>query len=170
MREGEILNLTWEKVLLKERLIKLRPEDTKDDEAREVPVSNELLEILNRLPRGIQGDYPVFTYKGKPIEEDIRTGLKKACDRAGILYGRFEDGGFVFHDLRRTFITDMRRAGVDQAVTMEITGHSRKETIDRYNQVTMDDMKQAVEKLALYRRAQLANVDQSVDQVAILGR
>ncbi len=37
MRKSEILNLTWDKVRLNERLIKLDATDTKDKEAREIP-------------------------------------------------------------------------------------------------------------------------------------
>jgi integrase len=169
MREGEILNLTWGGVSLKDRIIKLTTEATKDYEARVIPISDEFSEILNRMPRGIQDDYPVFTYAGKPIK-DTRTGMTNACEKALITYGRFRDGGFIFHDLRRTFVTDMRRAGVQESVIMEITGHSRGEVFDRYNQVNMADMRYAIERMVDYRRVQLANVDQSVDQVAILGR
>lgn len=173
MREGEILNLTWQKIFLKERVIKLKPEDTKDEEARQVPISEELYEILNRLPRGIQDDYPVFTYRRKPIK-DIRAGLVVGCKEAGISYGRFKDDGFVFHDLRRTFVTDMRRAGVSESVIMEITGHSRGEVFDRYNQVSSEDMKEAVKELTKYRKAYFenhsANVYQTVYQVAFLGK
>ena len=168
MRKSEILGLTWERISLKDRIIKLRPKDTKDKEPREIPICNELFEILNRLPRGIQSDYPVFPYKGKAIGEDIRSGLTPACEKAGILYGRFKEDGFIFHDLRRTFVTDMRRAGAQESVIMEITGHARGEVFDRYNQVNVDDMRRAVERLVDYRRGQIANVDQTVDQSQFL--
>lgn len=167
MREGEILGLTWGRLSLKDRTIKLRPEDTKDHEARVIPISDYLFEILNRFPRGIQDDYPVFTYAGKPIK-DTRTGMVAACKKAKIIYGRFKDGGFVYHDLRRTFVTDMRRAGVQESVIMEITGHSRGEVFDRYNQVSLDDTRQAVERLDDYR-GQILKVDQTVDQAAVFG-
>ena len=86
-----------------------------------------------------------------------------------ITYGWF-DGGFVYHDLRRTFITHMRRAGVQRSVIMEISGHSRGEVFDRYNQVSLDDMRQAISKLTEYRKAQsAASVDQNVDQIEKLG-
>ncbi len=172
MREGEIVNLTWKKLSLKERVIKLSPEDTKDKEARQIPISEELYEILNRLPRGIQEDYPIFTYKGKPVK-DIRGSLVRACKGAGISYGRFKEEGFIFHDLRRTFVTDMRRAGISESVIMEITGHSRGKVFDRYNRVSIEDIKEAVEKLNHYRKVHFAdssaNVHQNVYQVALLG-
>jgi len=175
MREGEVLGLTWAKVSLKDRIIRLKAEDTKDHEPREIPICDELFEIINGLPRGIKDDYPVFGYKGKPIK-DIRSALIDACNKAGIIYGRFKEGGFIYHDLRRTFSTDARKAGVPESVIKEITGHSRGEVFDRYNQVNMDDMRQTVEKTVRYRRARLlsgkkvdfrkeaASVDQNVDQ------
>ena len=168
MREGEILKLKWGMVSLKDRVISLPKEITKDHEDRDIPISDEVLEALNRLPRGIKEDYPVFTYKGKEIQ-DIRTGLKKACTVAKVLYGRFKANGFVYHDLRRTFYTDMRRAGVQESVIKGITGHSRNEVSDRYNQVDMKDMRAATERLIQYRRDQSASVDQNVDQVPNLG-
>ena len=169
MREGEILKLKWGMVSLKDRVINLSKEITKDREDRVIPISDELLGALDRLPRGIKEDYPVFTYRRKEIR-DIRAGLKRACTNAGILYGRFKRDGFVYHDVRRTFYTDMRRAGVQESVIKAITGHSRNEVSDRYNQVDLKDMREAIARLAQYRRNQSANVDQTVDQVAILER
>ena len=167
MREGEILSLTWDKVSIKDRIVKLGAVDTKDGEARTIPICDDLLEILNRQPRGIQGDYPVFTYRGKRIKKDIRGSLMNACKKAKIPYGRI-DGGFIYHDLRRTFVTHMRRAGVQESVIMEITGHARGEVFDRYNQVSLDDMRQGIQRLVEYRKVNSASVDQNVDQTGIL--
>ena len=163
MRLGEILGLTWDKVDLEGRFIRLEPEDTKDDEPRLVPIMdklyNELVTLPNRLS-GIGEDNHVFQYMGKPLNS-IDTGLKRACERAGILYGRKIKGGFTFHDLRHTFNTNMRKAGVDKSVIMKITGHSSEEMFNRYNTVDAEDARQAVDQLQVY----LANVDQNVDQI-----
>ena len=37
-----------------------------------------------------------------------------------------------FHSLRRTFITQMATKGIDKKVLMDITGHSKFETISKY--------------------------------------
>lgn len=37
-----------------------------------------------------------------------------------------------FHTLRRTFITKMAKSGVDKAILMKMTGHSKYETISKY--------------------------------------
>jgi integrase len=149
MRKGEILNLTWDKVDLAGRMIRLEAADTKDKESRNIPICDELHKILVALPNRIKNtgdDNHVFQYKGQKIKRYIRDGLKKACKGAGIKYGRFEKGGFIFHDLRHTFNTNMRKAGVQESVIMAITGHSTREMFDRYNTVDEEDTRNAVDQ------------------------
>jgi integrase len=67
--------------------------------------------------------------------------------------------GFIFHDLRHTFNTNMRKAGVQESVIMDITGHSTREMFDRYNTVDAEDARQAVDQLRNF----LKSVDQNVD-------
>ena len=150
MRKGEILSLTWDKVNLKSRFIGLEPEDTKDREARNIPICDELYKMLYDMPNRIQAsgkDNHVFQYKGKPITYNFTRSLKRACQAASIKYGRFVKGGFIFHDLRHTFNTNMRKAGVAESVIMKITGHSTREMFDRYNTVDEDDTRKAVKQL-----------------------
>ena len=158
MRKGEILPLTWDKVDLKNRVIRLEAEDTKDMEPRTIPIGDELLEILRALPRALHDNH-VFLYKGRPVRT-IRNGLKKACEDAHIPYGRLVKGGFVFHDLRRTCNTNMRKAGVAESVIMEITGHATREMFDRYNRVDVEDTQEAVSQMGYF----LQSLDQNVDQ------
>jgi integrase len=161
MRRSEILGLTWDKVSLKGRVIRLEAADTKDNEAREIPICNPLYDILKTVPRAIHDNH-VFQYRGKPIT-NIRHSLMAACEKAGVVYGRFEKGGFIFHDLRHTFNTNMRKAGVAESVIMAITGHSTREMFDRYNRIDLDDTKIAVNRLEVF----LANGDQSGDHGTI---
>ncbi len=98
------------------------------------------------MPNRIQAsgkDNHVFQYKGKPITYNFTRSLKRACQAAKIKYGRFVKGGFIFHDLRHTFNTNMRKAGVSETVIMKITGHSTREMFDRYNTVDSEDLKEA---------------------------
>ncbi len=163
MRRNEIMGLTWERVDLRNRIIRLEAKNTKDREARNIPIGDELYNVLRALPNRIQKaekSNRVFQYKGQGIKGDIRDSLKQACKRAGIPYGRFKKGGFIFHDLRHTFNTNMRKAGVPESVIMAITGHSTREMFDRYNRVDDEDTKEAIKKLEVFS----ANVDQNVDQ------
>lgn len=158
MRRGEIMGLTWPKVDMKNRIIRLEGPDTKNGKSREIPICEDLFQTLRGIPRAIHDDH-VFLFRGRPIG-DIRYLLKKACQEVGIEYGRNLPDGFTFHGCRHTFNTNMRRAGVSQSVIMEITGHSSLDMFQRYNTVDGDDIKKAIGLFGSF----LASVDQNVDQ------
>jgi len=158
MRKGEVLNLTWSHIDMKNRIIKLEASETKDREARKIPICDGLYDILLSIPKAIHDDH-VFLFKGKPIK-DFRTALRRACRDAGIPYGRRTKDGFVFHDTRHCFNTNMRRSGVPESVIMKITGHSTREMFLRYDTVDSSDIRKAVDQMEGF----LKSVDQNVDQ------
>jgi integrase len=140
MRAREIFTLTWEKVDLVNRTIRLSAEDTKTKEPRLIFINEGVLEILSEAGRvRCLSHNQVFTYKGRPIK-GIRTAFLKAC-------GRAEIGDFRFHDLRHTFNTNMRKAGVDHSVIMKLTGHKTAAMFHRYNTVDTADAMEAYRKL-----------------------
>jgi len=91
MRQGEILNLTWDQVDLREGFVRLNPEHTKTNDGRLVPLTGELVEMFKAMPRGLPG-VKVFTYQGKSVS-CIKKSFVTACKRAGI-------ESFCFHDLK----------------------------------------------------------------------
>ena len=140
MRAGEIFDLTWDKVSLEESYIELEPEDTKTKNPRRIYFNEVVFEIFTRLDKVRYLNHKnVFTYKGKPIKS-IKTCLKNACQEVGI-----ED--FRFHDLRHTFNTMMRKAGVPKSVIMHLTGHKTSAMFYRYNTIDEEDAKDAIRKL-----------------------
>jgi integrase len=157
MRRGEILKLEWTRhVDMKGRFIHLTADITKDSEARTIPMPDPVFTLLRGIIRNL-ADPHVFLWKGKPIGE-FRGALRKACKKAGIVYGRFEPNGFVFHDTRHSFVTHARKAGVPESVIMAVTGHSTRTMFDRYNKVDADDTKQAMVNMQRY-------IDENVDQM-----
>lgn len=158
MRRGEILSLNWESVDLVAKTITLEAAATKDRERRVIPICKELYLILKDIPRALHTGR-VFLYRGQPVA-NTKKAFQGACGRADIPYGRKIKGGITFHDLRHTFNTNMRRAGVPESVIMRITGHSTRAMFDRYDTVDQADMKNAVNRMS-----QFLNVDQNVDQV-----
>lgn len=132
MRRGEILGLTWGQVDLRDGFIRLRPEDTKTNEGRLVPLNRELVEMLRAMPRGLP-HAQVFTKEGREIKS-IREAFEAACRRAGI-----ED--FTFHDLRHTAINNWRLAGHDYFRIMAATGHKTLMVFKRYNTVSRDELR-----------------------------
>ena len=143
MRSGEILGLTWDRVDLKACMIRLRPEDTKTEEARLIPLTPELTCLLRDLykVRYLYEDH-VFLLKGKSVSS-IKTAFKGACERAKV-------DGFRFHDFRHTAITNMRRAGIDHLTIMRISGHKTLEVFKRYNSFLEGDLKEAASRFNTY--------------------
>ena len=140
MRAGEIFNLTWDKVNLVEGFIELEWDDTKTRKPRRIYFNEVVLAILNRLNTVRYLNHNrVFTYRGRPVKS-IKTCLSTACEEAGI-------ENFRFHDLRHTFNTMMRKAGVPKSVIMHLTGHKTSAMFDRYNTIDEEDAKDALKKL-----------------------
>ena len=134
MRRGEILNLTWGQVDLKEGFIKLRAENTKTNEGRLVPLNGGLMEMFKAMPRGLPMT-PVFTYQGHSMAE-MKRSFATACKQASI-------EGLTFHDLRHTFNTNAYRAGVPIPTIMKITGHKSIAMFRRYTTISLEDLKEA---------------------------
>ncbi|EFK10700.1 conserved hypothetical protein [delta proteobacterium NaphS2] len=106
----------------------------------------------------------MLIFRGKPLDTLEKT-LNRACERSGIPYGQKAKNGFVFHDLRHSFNTNMRKADVPDVpdgVIMAITGHSTREMFDRYDTVDLEDTREAVNRLEVF----FEKVNQNVKNVS----
>jgi integrase len=135
MRPEECLRLQWSRIDFKEGFIRLQPEDTKTEEGRAIPMSEELQKVLQSLPKS---SIFVFTRKGKPVKS-IRVAWERLRKRIGA-----ED--LWFRDFRPTAITNWVRKGYDQKLIMKASGHKTDSVFRKYRKVTEDDLKQLVEK------------------------
>ncbi len=161
-RKGELKALPWTQIDRAGHGIRLL--DSKNGRPRLVVLDDEAWAIIERRWTARQYTRPdgttaiseyVFHRDGRPIG-DIRKAWKTACEKAGLQAGRKVEGGLVPHDLRRTGIRNMRRAGVDETVAMAISGHRTRAVFDRYNITSEDDLRQAVAKTGAYLKAHSA--------------
>ena len=147
-RIGETLQIEWSQVDLESRQIRLEPEQTKTDEGRIVPLSSELVSMLRKIePK-----------KGRVFDgTNLRKEWMKACSLCGLgtlteVEGRPYDpiySGLTLHDLRRSAVRNLRKAGVSEKETMRISGHKTRSVFERYNIVSTDDVMDAMRKLEL---------------------
>jgi len=73
MRQGEILDLTWEEIDLKTGFIRLGGHRTKNKTGRVIPLHQRIIEYLQGMPRPINGGY--FLVRVEGLTEKLITKL-----------------------------------------------------------------------------------------------
>lgn len=160
MRKGGVAALLWRLVVRTARTLLLLPEDDKAGDGVLLKLPPYLWQIIERrwadriveTPTGPQMVELIFHHDGHPIQyKSFDRQWKAALTEAGIVAGRH---GRVFHDLRRTAVRNMRRAGVAQDVIMKIAGMKTDAIFRRYNIVDDRDVEEALARTVRFVRAQ----------------
>ena len=87
---------------------------------------------------------------------NVGKAFAAACNDAGI-----ED--LTFHDLRHTFASRLREAGVDAITRRDLLGHSTVEMSDDYTHSSAESRLRAVESIANYRKQDYSNFTTNQD-------
>lgn len=147
-RVSEITGLKWSQVDRIKGIVRLEPGEAKNDEGRTVYLDTELKEIVNvqwelrkQSQRVLHCVFPNRT--GTDYIKDFRFAWNKAFKDAKI-------DRKLFHDLRRTAVRNMVRAGIPEGVAMKISGHKTRSVFERYNIVSGNDLKDAARKQEKY--------------------
>lgn len=125
MRRSEMCSLQWQHVNLRKRVVKIV--DTKNGESRAVPLSSRATDVLQSLPRQIDGR--VFSLR----PDSVTQAFERACRRAGI-------EGLTLHDLRHEATSRLFELGLDMMEVSAITGHKTPQMLKRYTHLRAEDL------------------------------
>jgi integrase len=133
LRKGALLRIKWSQVDLPAKTILMEGKrKNRKPEPVAVPIYGDMGKFIAIQPR--TSEY-LFARGSDPIK-DFRESWDRACERAGV-------PDLLFHDLRRTAVRNLRRAGVPETVIMKITGHRTRSVFERYNITDHSDMHEA---------------------------
>ncbi len=145
---AEVFTLEWRHVDWDAECVRLEGKYSKNGEPRPFPFGPfpQLLALLEqqraeheRLARDGVICPHVFHRKGKQVR-DLRRAWESACTAAGY-------PGRLLHDLRRSAVRNLVRAGVSEEVAKSLTGHKTNSVFSRYNITSEEDQLNAVRRL-----------------------
>jgi len=138
-RVGEMRTLEWRDYDRPDGVIRLRPERSKNKHGRLLPVEGEIARIIERRLEKRRLDCPfIFHQDGVPIG-DFRKVWKRACAAIGF-------AGRIVHDLRRSGVRHLIRAGVPPHTVMAFSGHRTPSMLKRYDIISVDDLRAAAQQ------------------------
>ena len=144
IREGELINLKWDAVILEENpRIKIQASGDwipKTNERREIHLNKIALEIVKKQTHSDEHDYVFKSFEGKKIKaKTIYDNLKNALKRLGLT-------GSV-HTFRHTFASHLVMKGVGVETVSKLLGHSTIEMTMKYAHLAPDHLRKAVDIL-----------------------
>ena len=123
MRQGEILNLTWNNIDLNTNRIILH--DTKNGECRVLPLVGHAQELFIQHSKSNHGSTLLFPGQNRQKPCDLRYVWEKAIEDAGI-----ED--FRFHDLRHSAASYLAMNKATLGEIAHVLGHKTLQMVKRY--------------------------------------
>jgi integrase len=148
-RLGAALKIEWTQIVFNGKKVEVRLEasQVKNRTAMTLPLPDSLAKILRKQ---FQKEGPVFDSK------NLRKAFQTAAVAVGL--GKWRDSknhdagydGIIIHDLRRSGVRNLVRAGVSETVAMQISGHKTRHVFQRYditNKADLHDAMARVEKL-----------------------
>lgn len=143
LRLGTACQLEWRDVL--SDTIRIRSETVKTAQAHELPLMGAIAVIITRAS-GYRTPVSrrVFHRNARPM---LPTSMGHAWKRAAVAAGL---GHILIHDLRRSFVRNMRLAGMPEATIMRFTGHRTRAVFDRYSIVSIEEQRTALERMSEY--------------------
>lgn len=149
LRLGNVLALRWDTHIDRElTTITVAEHKTVGVTGRPLvtPISAQLRTILldarSRQPRGVPW---VIHYRRESVRT-IDTGLKAACEAAGVPYGL--QNGATFHTIRHTAATQLAALGVPEGLRKDVLGHRSIATTQLYTHLQPAHLVAPLEQLS----------------------
>lgn len=138
MRQGEVFNLTWADVDLKNKVLTVEGEGAKSGQTRHIPLNKEALATLKAWKKQAGSFEFVFPGKTGGRLDNVKKSWAGLLELAGIR-------DFRWHDLRHTFASKLVMAGVPLNTVRELMGHADLKMTLRYAHLAPDSKAAAVE-------------------------
>jgi len=170
-RKSEILSLTWDRVDFTAGIVVLDVGTTKTGQGRTFPFAalpalKTLLEQQRAHTRTVErrtGQIVRHVFHradGRPIRDMFvawNNAVARAARNAKGAIIRPQLVGRLFHDLRRTAVRNLVRAGVSEHTAMKLSGHLTRDVFDRYDIVSERDLTDGVAKLAAFHQRRVGS-------------
>jgi integrase len=144
--KSEILPLEWRHIDWTDRVVRLDPGTTKNEEGRTFPFTAAIETVLQAqlmehqtLKQAGRIVPLVFHRNGKPILHFYKA-WQTACTAAGV-------PGKLLHDFRRTAVKNLERDGVSRSAAMAMVGHKTESIYRRYAIVDAGALREAAAKI-----------------------
>lgn len=156
-RAGELCALNVADVDFSRRVVRIRRaysagvlKKPKAGEAREVPITDQLRPLLERLTAGRAANAPLLRGpRGRRINHSV---VRNRLDWVRFVAGQGWPG-FRFHDLRATAIVTWIHAGVENDGVRAMAGHASLRTTDLYVRLTRSGLDSAANRINVYTAA-----------------
>ena len=124
-RRSEVAEMQWSELDLEQSLWIIPAERTKNQEEHVVPLSPEVMVVIEALPR-FEGPYVFSTTDGRRPVSGFSTFKRRADTLSDV-------NGWRLHDLRRTCRTGLAALNVPEIVSEKLLNHQQDKLVQTYN-------------------------------------
>ncbi len=125
IRKGELLSLLWDWVDWDRWVIEVPGSITKNKKKRIIPVYSDMRQFLRLAFENRNPACPYIFQKDGARLRSFRTAFDNARERVNL-------PALLFHDLRRTAVRNMERAGIPRTMGRQVSGHLTEAVYIRY--------------------------------------
>lgn len=160
LRMRAMLRLTWDRVDLRARRLRVPGMHMKGKVAHGMPITKEVARLLRKLKTSNPTGDHVFQYDGSPIDDCNTKAFKEAVARSGV-------GPLRWHDLRHTFASWAVQSGVTLQELMQLGGWKTFSSVLRYAHLAPDHLAKAAELVRHFGHSKRRLVNRGTSKKAL---